>query len=297
MLIGVGKMKVLIYKNSVFWILVIFFSILPIILERFLPIHFFSSYWFLSFPSIFMVLFRFGPKAGITILCISSVIHVFWEVLEFFGTGKLLSKEEFEMIIIVNLVKVSVTVLTTVYLIKINRQKKELQLLNDKLKKLAHMDHLTGLPNRLMLEDYINQEIKNSEKYNKKFSVMFLDLDRFKEINDTLGHASGDSLLIQVAERLQRSVRKNDVVFRLAGDEFVIVLEDITREECINVAERIINEMSDSFILEGKESNISPSIGISFYPENGESYQVILKNADKAMYIAKMKGKNNFQFV
>ncbi|KAB7668916.1 GGDEF domain-containing protein [Bacillus sp. B1-b2] len=284
-------------NNYMFWIPVVFFLILPIILERYLPIHFFSSYWFLSLPSIFIVLFRFGTKSGITILCVSSLIHIFWEVFEFIRTGELISKEEFEMIAIVNLVKVSVTVLTAVYLIKINQQKKELQILNDRLEKLAHMDHLTGLPNRLMLQDYINKEITESEKYNQKFSVMFLDLDRFKEINDTLGHAAGDSLLIQVAERLQRSVRKNDVVFRLAGDEFVIVLKDITKEECRNVADRIISEMSDSFILEGMESSISPSIGISFYPENGGNYQEILKNADKAMYLAKLKGKNNFQFV
>lgn len=284
-------------KNTMFWILVVFFLILPIILENFFPIHFFSSYWFLSFPSILIVLFRFGPKLGITILGVSSLIHIIWEVYEFIRTGELISKEEFEMIIIVNLVKVSVTILTTIYLVKINQHRKELQILNEKLVKLAHMDHLTGLPNRLMLHDYINKEITESEKYNKKFSVMFLDLDRFKEINDTLGHPTGDSLLIQVAERLQRSVRKNDVVFRLAGDEFVIVLKDITLKECRNVAERIISEMSDSFILEGMESSISPSIGISFYPENGVSYQEILKNADIAMYLAKLKGKNNFQFV
>ncbi len=279
-----------------FWIPVIFFLILPIILEKFVPIHFYSSYWFLSFPSILIVLFRFGPKLGITILGVSSLIHIIWEVYEFIRRGELISKEEFEMIIIVNLVKVSVTILTTIYLVKINQHRKELQILNEKLGKLAHMDHLTGLPNRLMLEDYINQVIKNSEKYNKKFSVMFLDLDRFKEVNDTFGHAIGDSLLIQVAERLNRSVRKHDVVFRLAGDEFIIVLKDIDKEECRNVAERIINEMSDSFTLEGMESSVSPSIGISFYPENGVIYQEIIKSADKAMYLAKLKGKNNFQF-
>lgn len=279
------------------WIPVIFFLVLPIILERFLPIYFYSSYWFISFISIFTVLFSYGSKLGIITLFLSSLIHISWETYEFIRMGELISKEEVEMIIIVNLVKVSVTILTTIYLVKINQHRKELQILNEKWVKLAHMDHLTGLPNRLMLQDYINKEITESEKYNKKFSVMFLDLDRFKEINDTLGHATGDSLLIQVAERLQRSVRKNDVVFRLAGDEFVIVLKDITLKECRNVAERIISEMSDSFILEGRESSISPSIGISFYPENGVSYQEILKNADRAMYLAKLKGKNNFQFV
>ncbi|WP_134340091.1 GGDEF domain-containing protein [Filobacillus milosensis] len=283
-------------KNSMFWILVVFFLFLPIILEKFAPIHFYSSYWFLSFPSILIVLFRFGPIFGITILGISSLIHIIWEAYEFIRMGELISKEELEMIVIVNFVKVSVTILTTVYLVKINQHRKELQKLNEKLGKLTYRDHLTGLPNRLMLEDYINQVIKHSEKYNERFSIMFLDLDRFKEVNDTLGHANGDSLLIQVAERLQRSVRKNDVVFRLAGDEFIIVLKDIDKEECRNVAERIINEMSDSFTLEGMESSVSPSIGISFYPENGVIYQEIIKSADKAMYLAKLKGKNNFQF-
>lgn len=286
-----------IFFNFISWTMVTIFLILPILLEKLVPIHFFGSYWFLGFLSIFIALYRFGPKLGITTLCVSSLIHIFWEVYEFSQTNELISKEELEMIIIVNVVKFSVTLLSAFYLKNINQQKKELQELNNKLKKMAHMDQLTGLPNRLMLQDYINQLIMKSDKSNKNFSVMFLDLDRFKKINDTLGHATGDSLLIQVAIRLERGVRKNDVVFRLAGDEFVIVLKDISKEECRNVAGRIINEMSASFILDGQDSSISPSIGISFYPENGRSYRELLKSADKAMYIAKMKGKNNFQFI
>ncbi len=162
---------------------------------------------------------------------------------------------------------------------------------------LAHHDALTGLPNRSLLLDRLDQALTQAARSRLRLAVMFLDLDRFKNINDSLGHAVGDQLLKHVAERLRAVVRAVDTVARLGGDEFVVVLHDIERpDDAVLVAEKIIDSLGEGVSIEGHALTATPSIGISVFPEDGEDAYVLMRNADAAMYQAKASGRNNFQF-
>ncbi|GIO07111.1 hypothetical protein J31TS6_31390 [Brevibacillus reuszeri] len=161
---------------------------------------------------------------------------------------------------------------------------------------MAHYDSLTNLPNRTLFNETLRLALQQAKQKKQKIGVMFIDLDRFKNINDTLGHSIGDILLKAVAQRLLGCLRKGDSVSRQGGDEFAIFLTDVSREEVAVIAKRIIDKMAESVTLEHLELYITPSIGISLYPDDGEDIEVLLKNADAAMYLAKEQGKNNFQF-
>lgn len=162
---------------------------------------------------------------------------------------------------------------------------------------LATHDTLTGLPNRSFLQDRLQQAILKARRSGLRVAVFFCDLDRFKCINDLLGHDVGDELLQTVAGRLLESVRESDTVARLGGDEFAIILEDFhTEEAVIGVAQKILRAVDAPIMVAQQELSTSTSIGISLFPENGETVQSLLKNADAAMYLAKSRGKNNFQF-
>lgn len=162
---------------------------------------------------------------------------------------------------------------------------------------MAYHDSLTGLPNRLQLVDILNQRIKESNHENPNFAVLFIDLDRFKTINDTLGHEGGDSLIKEVALRLQTAIRTHDTVSRLGGDEFVIVLNQINNEEhAKNIADKIQKIFLPPFSIQERDIYITASIGISLYPGDAQDFESTLKNADMAMYLAKDLGRNNFQF-
>ena len=165
------------------------------------------------------------------------------------------------------------------------------------LRKLANYDTLTGLPNRALLLDRITHAIEHCRRRNQQLALFFIDLDRFKQINDTLGHDVGDLLLINVAKILQKSIRHDDTVARLGGDEFVVMLEDITSIDSINrIAQNIINKMQDPMVLKEHQVSVSPSIGVSIYPTDGGEAQTLIKHADIAMYHAKNAGRNNFQY-
>ncbi|MGE5469083.1 MAG: EAL domain-containing protein [Ignavibacteria bacterium] len=162
---------------------------------------------------------------------------------------------------------------------------------------IAHHDALTGLPNRALLLDRLGQALMQAARYDTRLAVLFLDLDRFKSINDTLGHHIGDELLKHVAERLRGVVRAIDTVSRLGGDEFVIVLQEIAGpDDAVLVAEKVINALAPAVCIEGHQLRATPSIGISVYPEDGGDVYALMKNADTAMYHAKEQGRNNFQF-
>jgi diguanylate cyclase (GGDEF)-like protein len=162
---------------------------------------------------------------------------------------------------------------------------------------LAYHDGLTGLPNRSMFSKLLNQGISEARRYERSLAVAFLDLDRFKQINDSLGHEAGDQLLQEVAVRLRGCVRDSDTVARLGGDEFVVLLPELGRgEDAALVAEKILAVVARPFTLMGQEFRVTVSIGISSYPEDGRDEQTLTKNADIAMYQAKEGGKNNFQF-
>lgn len=164
------------------------------------------------------------------------------------------------------------------------------------IKYQAFYDSLTGLPNRLLLKERITLEISHAKHNNQKLAVMFLDLDRFKLINDTLGHDIGDKLLKEVSNRLKDCIGANATVARLGGDEFVILLSGITREEYVGkIANKILDAIMQPIIIDNHELYLTVSIGITFYPDDGIDDETLLTNADVAMYRAKEKGKNNFQ--
>jgi diguanylate cyclase (GGDEF)-like protein/PAS domain S-box-containing protein len=161
---------------------------------------------------------------------------------------------------------------------------------------VAHHDALTGLPNRSLLLDRLDQALTQAARSKQRVAIMFLDLDRFKSINDTLGHHVGDMLLKHVAERLRESVRAVDTVSRLGGDEFVVVLHEIqTTEDAVMVAEKILSSLATAVTIEGHILYATPSIGISIYPDDGGEAYALMKNADTAMYHAKENGRNTFQ--
>jgi diguanylate cyclase (GGDEF)-like protein len=162
---------------------------------------------------------------------------------------------------------------------------------------LAYHDGLTGLPNRSMFSKFLSQSISEAHRYGRHLAVAFLDLDRFKQINDTLGHEAGDQLLQEVALRLKGCVRDSDTVARLGGDEFVVLLPELEDEKyAALVAQNILAAAAKPFILMGQEFRVTASVGISTYPQDGLDEQTLTKNADIAMYQAKAEGKNNFQF-
>ncbi len=165
------------------------------------------------------------------------------------------------------------------------------------LKYLAYHDGLTGLPNRTLLQDRLEQAIPRMNWHKRKIAVMFLDLDRFKIINDTLGHNIGDLLLKEAAERFEECIRQGDTVARLGGDEFAIILNDIaSKDDVPPVAEKLTQSLANPFIIDNQELFVSTSIGISLFPQDGNDTQTLLKKADIAMYQAKAQGGNNFCF-
>lgn len=165
------------------------------------------------------------------------------------------------------------------------------------IRQLAETDALTGLPNRTLLNDRICQAIVTAERNREQVGVLFVDLDRFKHINDSLGHSIGDSVLQQVANRFRAAVRSSDTVSRLGGDEFVILLPDLHQPgQTVPVAQKLIDACQPPIQVETFELSVTPSIGIAIYPDDGHDPETLLKHADAAMYHAKAKGRNNFQF-
>ena len=165
------------------------------------------------------------------------------------------------------------------------------------LQYLAYHDELTGLPNRNLLVDRINQSIKISSRDNQQMAILFLDLDRFKSINDSLGHNVGDELIKEIPTRLYKILRSHDTVSRNGGDEFVVVLEKLKdTNEAVYVAKKIIQCLTETFNIQSHTIHIGASIGISVYPDDGDAPLILLRNADTAMYRAKQSGGNQLQF-
>jgi diguanylate cyclase (GGDEF)-like protein/PAS domain S-box-containing protein len=165
------------------------------------------------------------------------------------------------------------------------------------IQNLAFYDSLTGLPNRSLFIDRLRQELAKAQRQRQMMAIMFIDLDRFKVINDNLGHAAGDLLLQAVAKRLKESIREGDTVSRLGGDEFLLLFPDIVQISDISViAEKIVDKFSDAFTVNDKDLYISASVGISIFPDNSGNIETLIKNADTAMYYAKQQGRNNYQF-
>lgn len=164
------------------------------------------------------------------------------------------------------------------------------------LEHLAHYDSLTNLPNRLLLKSRVDYELILAERNKKTFALLFIDLDHFKNINDSLGHSIGDQVLIEVGQRLLACVREEDTVARLGGDEFNILLADSNGNGAAIVANNIITSLAVPIDYQNYQLHITPSLGISLYPDNGDSYETLSQNADTALYKAKEFGRNQYQF-
>ncbi|MDQ3160997.1 MAG: diguanylate cyclase, partial [Pseudomonadota bacterium] len=173
----------------------------------------------------------------------------------------------------------------------------EHRLLTDQLEHQAHHDALTGLPNRLLFQDRLNQALAQAERKKLQVAVLYMDLDRFKNINDMLGHASGDELLRQACHRLQACIRKTDTLARLGGDEFTVVLSELNDpQHAMRVATKLIDAMRAPFQMDQHELFVTLSLGISIYPDDGLDSETLMANADAAMYRAKETGRDNFQW-
>ncbi|MFL6565576.1 MAG: putative bifunctional diguanylate cyclase/phosphodiesterase, partial [Burkholderiales bacterium] len=173
----------------------------------------------------------------------------------------------------------------------------ELQEANARARHLADHDALTGLPNRRLLEDRLTQALALSYRNRKQTAVMFVDLDRFKAINDSLGHAVGDIVLKEVAQRLVRQLRVGDTICRIGGDEFIVVLPELKRAaDAAHVAQKVLEQLSQPFAAEERELIVTPSIGIAVFPEDGRDAETLIRSSDAAMYHAKELGRANYQF-
>lgn len=173
----------------------------------------------------------------------------------------------------------------------------ELILNRDRLDHMAHHDSLTGLPNRLLFNDRLRQAIQRAERAKRPLALIFIDLDRFKNINDTLGHDIGDLVLVEAAHRLEQGLRKSDTIARLGGDEFVVIIEDFESQQSIGrMARKIINELAEECQIIDHRLYVTASLGISFYPDNGTDLTTLKRCADIAMFRAKELGRNNYQF-
>jgi diguanylate cyclase (GGDEF)-like protein/PAS domain S-box-containing protein len=171
------------------------------------------------------------------------------------------------------------------------------KVIQQRIQHLAYHDNLTGLPNRSLLQDRLAHSIARAERSNRKVAVLFIDLDNFKNINDTLGHDVGDELLRQVSRRLSECVRLEDTIARQGGDEFIVLLDSLEDSRGASVvAQKILNALRQSFMLSGTESHVSGSVGIALYPEDGRDAQTLMKNADTAMFHGKGLGKNTYQY-
>jgi diguanylate cyclase (GGDEF)-like protein len=181
-----------------------------------------------------------------------------------------------------------VRVFTDISLLKATQQK---------LEQLASFDALTELPNRRLLNDRLDQTVRRMQRRNDGLAVLFIDLDGFKNVNDTYGHAIGDLVLREAASRLQKCIRTSDSVGRLGGDEFAIVLDGARLPaDAALVGERIVAALAEPLRLEGHRLTIAASIGIAVYPDDGTDAATLLRNADAAMYEAKQSGRNGFRF-
>jgi len=178
----------------------------------------------------------------------------------------------------------------------VEEKTEELQKQTEQMQYLAHHDSLTKLPNRHLFLDRLKQAVKHAKRNHHSLAVLFLDLDRFKEVNDTYGHDVGDELLNLIAQRLLTCVRDEDTVGRIGGDEFTILLQNTTQVNAIKVVDKIFQEMRKPFLISDIHINATFSIGISMYRQDGDTPDVLLRNADTAMYKAKDNGKNSYEF-
>jgi diguanylate cyclase (GGDEF)-like protein len=183
----------------------------------------------------------------------------------------------------------------SILLKQLNSQHDELKKLYEQMARHATHDSLTNLPNRKHFLDQLADAITSARQDKRSFTVLYLDLDGFKAINDDLGHAVGDKLIENTARRLEKCIRKGDMVARVGGDEFIVLLQDIETFDVSRVAEKIIKSLSEPFMLSDQTLSVTTSVGVATYPEDGEDISTLIHSADSAMYEAKRNGKNGYR--
>ncbi len=210
---------------------------------------------------------------------------------------KYIEETKYRLSIIISLFLLLIVLLLLFWSFKMKKEIKKREIAEKNLKHLAEHDPLTGLPNRILFADRLKQAIKNAKRYEESVAVLFIDLDHFKNVNDSLGHSAGDKLLQDVSKRLKNSVRQSDTVARLSGDEFAIILDHFNHvDTIISVVQNIMHSLEKPLYIENQELYITLSLGISLFPEDAQDTDTLIKNADTAMYKAKNSGRNNYQF-
>jgi diguanylate cyclase (GGDEF)-like protein/PAS domain S-box-containing protein len=216
------------------------------------------------------------------------------------GDGGSVPKHEIRLVdrhgivknVLLTVVRIPDTQMRLVTLVDFTERKRE----EEAIRHMAYRDALTGLPNRVVFTDRLQVALSRAKRNQVRLAVLLLDLDRFKDINDTLGHTVGDQLLQAVGNRLPGLLRSSDTVARLGGDEFIILLPDIAQaHDGPSVARKILRAFQKPFSVNRRNVHVTPSIGIAIYPDNAEDSDTLMKNADLAMYRAKERGRNNYQ--
>jgi diguanylate cyclase (GGDEF)-like protein/PAS domain S-box-containing protein len=182
-------------------------------------------------------------------------------------------------------------------IVVVSRDVTERLVAEERLRHIAHHDLVTNLPNRVLFKDRLDQALRHARSYRKQVGILFIDLDNFKHVNDSFGHAAGDQLLRELANRFTRCLRSEDTVARQGGDEFIVLIPDLDRREHVEIiARKILKALAARVSIDDQELEVTASIGISTYPDDGDDAEMLLKHADIAMYYAKEKGKNGYEF-
>ncbi|MFC4951650.1 putative bifunctional diguanylate cyclase/phosphodiesterase [Acinetobacter puyangensis] len=204
-------------------------------------------------------------------------------------------KDLFYIVLFLILVVIVVSLCILLLEYKLEQKSRDLKKLNLQLAQLTIQDHLTKLPNRNFVEEYVKQLIINHRKSRKEIAILYIDLDRFKVVNDAFGHEIGDQLLIAVVQRMQILLNHKNKLVRIGGDEFLLIIEDSHLNEAVHIAQNALDLIQHTYVIGGRKVTISASIGIAIYPQHGVSYKDLLINADIAMYSSKQRGRNAYR--
>lgn len=268
--------------------------LLPVVLETFL-LDIMEAIWFLHLIAIFFFTYYLSTFFAFLLVISTICLHIIWELIEHLVEG-FSTYRDLEVLMFLSLLKLLLFFGLKYLLREGERRQQELEEANKKLKHLAQHDSLTHLPNRYFINEYLAKAINRCIENKKRLAVIFMDIDNFKLVNDRYGHDVGDKLLKEVAKGILTCIRAQDIFARQGGDEFILLLEDVSEKEVVGITERIMKKFSAPFLIDGIEIYSSTSIGISFYPEDGRDAPTLIKNADLAMYEVKRQGGGGSQF-
>lgn len=280
-------------KAGIFFLILIY--LIPVFLDNIYDKE--EVLWLLYiFPAVFIP-FYYGKKGGIIAAVSGTIIHGAHEYLEIAIEHKVYSLSAIWFMILITIVNIVISLIIGVLVEKIKKEQLSMQKIISKMEFMAYHDNLTGLPNRWYFEIKLRAALEEAKQKKQLIAVMFIDLDRFKLINDSLGHLSGDSLLKDMAKRLSAHLKNEEFLARQGGDEFIIFFKDLDTIEQAKERVLYIHQLIQvPFLIHQNEYLLSSSIGISIFPNDGKTMEELIQHADIAMYSAKEVGKNGFQF-